>query len=109
MLIKALICAAAASTLATAALAQDNSNDRDVTAPSASQSQGPAATENSVPATAVTPSANVASSTTTIDADGAVVTNQVITNGPVPDTPENRARYGQPLSHAGRMTAPRGN
>jgi hypothetical protein len=29
--------------------------------------------------------------------------------GPVPDTPENRARYGDPASRAGRATAPRGN
>ncbi len=34
---------------------------------------------------------------------------QVISNGPVPDTPENRAKYGQPLSHAGKKTAPAGN
>ena len=31
-----------------------------------------------------------------------------VTNGPVPDTAENRARYGDPMSRAGRMTAPRG-
>lgn len=33
----------------------------------------------------------------------------VVSNGPVPDTPENRAKYGQPLSHAGRMTRAKGN
>lgn len=33
---------------------------------------------------------------------------QVITNGPVPDTPANRARY-RPLSHAGRASVPAGN
>jgi hypothetical protein len=33
----------------------------------------------------------------------------VITNGPIPDTPANRARYGEPLSHAGRASAPDGN
>ncbi|MEI9890214.1 MAG: hypothetical protein WDN45_05945 [Caulobacteraceae bacterium] len=33
----------------------------------------------------------------------------VISNGPVPDTRENRAKYGQPLSNAGRMTRARGN
>ena len=37
------------------------------------------------------------------------VTTRVVTNGPVPDTPENRARYGQPLSRAGKRTAPAGN
>ena len=34
---------------------------------------------------------------------------ELITTGPVPDTPQPRARYGQPLSHAGRATAPKGN
>jgi opacity protein-like surface antigen len=33
----------------------------------------------------------------------------LITNGPVPDTPENRAKYGKPMSNAGRHTAPAGN
>ena len=42
-------------------------------------------------------------------ADEAPLTVELITNGPVPDTPENRARYGGPLSRAGRLTAPIGN
>jgi len=33
----------------------------------------------------------------------------VVTNGPVPDTPANRARYGSPLSRAGKMTPPVGD
>lgn len=37
------------------------------------------------------------------------LTVQVITNGPIADTEENRARYGEPLSRAGRMTQPAGN
>ena len=39
----------------------------------------------------------------------ATFTNVTVTNGPVPDTPENRAKYGAPLSRAGKMTAARGN
>lgn len=35
-------------------------------------------------------------------------TEVLVTNGPVPDTPENRARY-RPLSNAGRNTAAIGN
>jgi UrcA family protein len=35
--------------------------------------------------------------------------HQVITNGPVPDTPTNRSRYGGPMSNAGRNTTPAGN
>ena len=52
-------------------------------------------------------SANVAA---TVDESTAPsVTTQVIASAPVPDTPANRARFGQPLSRAGKMTAPRGN
>ena len=39
----------------------------------------------------------------------ATFTNMTVTNGPVPDTAENRAKYGQPLSRAGKRTAARGN
>jgi hypothetical protein len=28
---------------------------------------------------------------------------------PIPDTPANRAKYGGPMSRAGKHTAPRGN
>lgn len=37
------------------------------------------------------------------------VETKLITNGPVPDTRENRARYGGPDSRGGRRTAPAGN
>jgi UrcA family protein len=36
-------------------------------------------------------------------------TSQTITNGPVPDTPANRARFGGPMSNAGKHTSARGN
>ncbi|HEY8617462.1 hypothetical protein [Phenylobacterium sp.] len=42
-------------------------------------------------------------------ATGASVTTTLVTNGPVPDTAENRAKYGQPMSRAGKRTAARGN
>lgn len=35
--------------------------------------------------------------------------NRLITNGPVPDTAANRAKYGGPNSRAGRHTKPAGN
>ncbi|MBS0488464.1 hypothetical protein [Phenylobacterium sp.] len=38
----------------------------------------------------------------------ATVSANVTTNGPVADTPENRAKF-KPLSRAGRATTPRGN
>ena len=34
---------------------------------------------------------------------------RVTSNGPIPDTEENRARYGGPQSRAGKMTDPNGN
>ena len=34
---------------------------------------------------------------------------ELITNGPVPDTAENRAKYGGPDSNAGNHTKPAGN
>ena len=35
--------------------------------------------------------------------------NQMVTNGPVPDTLANRAKYGKPMSNAGKKTKPIGN
>ena len=40
---------------------------------------------------------------------GAVVNYELVTNGPIPDTPENREQFGGPISQAGKATAPRGN
>jgi hypothetical protein len=39
----------------------------------------------------------------------AAVNTTVVTNGPIPDTRANRARYGAPMSNAGKRTAPAGN
>lgn len=61
-----------------------------------------------------TASADVSTDVTAPPADtgaaaNASFTTMTVTNGPVPDTPENRAKYGAPLSRAGKMTAARGN
>ncbi|MEH6676354.1 hypothetical protein [Phenylobacterium sp.] len=40
---------------------------------------------------------------------GASANVTMVTNGPVPDTEENRAKYGGPQSRAGKMTEPTGN
>jgi hypothetical protein len=50
-----------------------------------------------------TPVTGEAASTT------AAMSVQTVTNGPVPDTPENRRKYGSPMSHAGKRTPARGN
>lgn len=39
----------------------------------------------------------------------ATITNETVTNGPVPDTPQNRSAYGGPMSNGGRRTTPSGN
>lgn len=59
------------------------------------------------------PAPSTADATVAADASAsapaATYTSTMVTNGPVPDTPENRAKYGAPLSRAGKMTAARGN
>lgn len=45
----------------------------------------------------------------TTNAAPASYTTSTVTNGPVPDTAENRSKYGQPMSRAGRMTKAAGN
>ena len=40
---------------------------------------------------------------------GSTMGANVVTNGPVPDTAENRAKYGKPMSNAGKHSKPAGN
>ena len=53
------------------------------------------------PATAPTGS----NASATVDSNGVIT----VASQPVPDTPANRQAYGQPLSRAGKRTAPKGN
>lgn len=76
----------------------------------------PAATSTApMPAADPAPADTSASvTTTTAAADTAAAANasyttMTVTNGPVPDTAENRAKYGQPMSRAGKRTSARGN
>ena len=72
----------------------------------------PPATEAAPPAetaAAATPSTDVTAPAATSAAGNVSVTTMTVTNGPIPDTAENRAKYGQPLSRAGKQTAARGN
>ena len=59
--------------------------------------------------TAAAPPAVDASTVDRSAAEPATMTMQTVTNGPVADTPANRAKYGQPMSRAGRMTEAAGN
>jgi hypothetical protein len=65
------------------------------------------------PASAAAPPPGVCSasapSATQFAQQSASFSNLTVTNGPVPDTPENRSKFGGPDSRAGRMTKPAGN
>jgi hypothetical protein len=111
MLTRLLTIAASTALLAGAAHAQATS------ATGAAQTTGPAAVTDTTAAPS-NPAAtapvdttgyNSQSSTTATLPGGATVETQVVSNGPVPDTAENRAKYGKPDSHAGKRTAPAGN
>jgi hypothetical protein len=56
----------------------------------------------------VTTSSTTATSATASGAN-ASFTDQTVAMSPIPDTPANRAKYGGPMSRAGRHTAPKGN
>ena len=105
-MIKHLLTAAAVLALMTgAAQAQTTAASPPMSTPDVNPKPMDSTTTTSatVPATALAPSAS-----TSTDAS-AIVSVQTVTNGPVADTPANRAKYGQPLSRAGKRTAPRGN
>ena len=75
-----------------------------------------ASATTAMPDTSVNPPANDAAAIPPASPDAsaegvpasATVSANAATNGPVADTPENRAKY-KPLSRAGRATAARGN
>lgn len=78
----------------------------------ATTSTAPMPMPSAEPASADT-GASVTTTTTAAADTGAAAnasyTTMTVTNGPVPDTAENRAKYGQPMSNAGKRTAARGN
>jgi hypothetical protein len=81
------------------------------TAADVSASTAPPAEPATTTATSTTSSdvTAPAASSSGVNTSAASFSNLTVTNGPVPDTPANRAKYGQPLSHAGKRTAARGN
>ena len=94
-----------ASFVGAAALAAGSAYAQDAAAPAAGAVNPPTASQ-----TGAAPAGGFASSDTLGDASKmkAGDTN-VVSNGPVPDTRENRAKYGRPMSQGGRHTAPAGN
>ena len=95
-----------AVSLAGAALAQDTSGTMPASSAMTPQSQ-------MAPAPAVAPMApsadTAATNSSVTTAAGATVEQTTVTNGPIPDTAANRAKYGAPMSHAGKHTKPAGN
>ena len=105
--------AAAAALLAAPAfaLAQASPPMNDQGAPAASQPDGAngATIDTTLAPSSGANASGVLTSQSTTDQNGATVTNTLVTNGPVADTPANRAKYGAPMSNAGKRTAPAGN
>jgi hypothetical protein len=64
-------------------------------------------TDNATPVNAPSPAPAGSNVPVTVDANG--VRHMLITSPTVPDTPENRAKYGPPMSNAGRRTQAAGN
>ena len=96
-LIRYALAAAAASLIGGLAYAQDMSQG----APAADTSAAPPSADTApVAATGVRRE-------TSATVNGQTVV--VVSNAPIPDTPANRAKYGQPLSRAGKRTKPIGN
>ncbi len=69
----------------------------------------PTTTETNTAPTADTGGATSTSVTASDPATGSMATSTMVTNGPVADTAENRAKYGGPMSRAGKRSAPKGN
>ena len=95
------LAAAVACLIGGVAAAQPAPSDN--TAPPATSEQ--AAPPAAQPEESQAPTGAATNTTASVNAQGV----RVIASAPVPDTPENRARYGQPLSRAGRRTKPAGN
>ena len=90
-----------AASLTGAAWAQDASG-----AMAPAPAPGAPMTDSSQPA--MTPPMAPSADTSAANSN-ATVTETTVTNGPVPDTAANRAKYGAPMSHAGKKTKPAGN
>lgn len=76
-------------------------------------SAAPATGEQAAPSSSATPSdtgsTGVGATSATTYGQGASVTTTTMAMNPVPDTRENREKFGGPNSNAGRRTAPKGN
>lgn len=116
-LTRLITAAAATALLAGPALAGPDPASVDQQPPTRSQPMNPVSADQAATpasATAVDPNAPavvLGSSPTPADQAWRLKAGDpsVVTNGPIPDTAENRARYGAPISNGGRRTRPAGN
>lgn len=102
-LVRTALMATAACLIGATAYAQTDNTQAPQQPPP--QSSMPADQAGAMPADAAAPTGGAANASATVDSSG----TQVIASQPVPDTKANRAAYGQPLSRAGKRTAPKGN
>jgi hypothetical protein len=106
--------AATATLLAGAAFAQPPAASGSNFKQSADTAVNPPASDATPYTAPVAPSADSATvapaaGAPTERAPAATAGTDLVTNGPVPDTKENRAKYGMPMSNAGRRTQAAGN
>ncbi len=109
MMIRTLLTAAAATALLAGGAHAGEGKKKAAPAPAASQA--PAASEMGTDSSSQTmsnPPVSADATSAGVDTSATAANTRLITNGPVADTPENRAKF-PPLSRAGRQTTPRGN
>lgn len=112
--IRVLTAVAFSAALAAPAFAQDATQPEDTmttppaaTEPTSTTDVAPAADQSATPASGVV----LQSSPTPVDQAYTLKAGDpsVVSNGPVADTAENRAKYGGPDSSTGKRTKPAGN
>lgn len=122
--IRLLTAAAISALIAAPAFAQDMSNPpvapatpppADGTMPMGDDASNlpPTADEAATPASATTADPTIVRQSSPTPVDQAYTLKagdpSVTSNGPVPDTVVNRAKYGSPISNGGKRTTPKGN
>ena len=111
MLIRSILTAAAVSALSIGAAHAQSADKSEpaMVSGSVTESAPPTTSTTTVTSDGATTSTTTTATAATSSGQNASVTTTLMTNGPVPDTPENRAKYGQPMSNAGKRTAAKGN
>ncbi|HEY1752099.1 MAG TPA: hypothetical protein VGG29_12620 [Caulobacteraceae bacterium] len=108
-LVRSALIATAACLIGAAAYAQTTTGDTTPPAGDTTQSMPQTPDNSQVAAPQTSPDMSAQTGTSVNTSATATGGNEVIASQPVPDTPANRAKYGKPLSRAGKRTAPAGN